>query len=542
VLNRQGRSRLRLVGVLALAAAVVAVVAVLALGGGGKSAPRPFESIFQDDQYLLYSPDAVVARTLDVLRSLGVDRLRLTILWAALAPDPLSRRRPGGFAGGDPAAYPAPSWVPYDRVVKLARARGIGVDFNLTAPGPLWAMGSPAPNAKAANHYLPSASAFGQFVAAVGRRYSGSYRPSQGGEPLPRVSFWTIWNEPNQPGWLWPQWRNVAGTSVMASPSLYRAYVDAASRSLSASGHTRARDTILIGELAPEGRHRTRARDPIPPMPFLRALYCVDSAYRPLRGSAAAALQCARQGAPSDFVAAHPGLFDITGFAHHPYSFFLPPSTQIPDPTFVPLSDLRRLEVGLDRIFAAYGASRTLPIWLTEYGYETNPPDPFRGVSPKLQAAYLDEAQYMAWQDPRVRGLAQFLLVDSAPDPAGAAGSQTYWSTFQTGLFYLGGRPKLSYNAYRLPIWLPQHVVSASASTLVWGMLRPARGGATQAAQIQWRPTRGGYRTLAVAKASGPGAFISAHVTIPGTGAVRIAWPGPGGGVLHSRAVGVTVR
>jgi len=38
-------------------------------------------------------------------------------------------------------------------------------------------------------------------------------------------------------------------------------------------------------------------------------------------------------------VAAHPGLFDATGFAHHRYSFFLTPAATMSDVNFVPLSD-----------------------------------------------------------------------------------------------------------------------------------------------------------------------------------------------------------
>ena len=61
----------------------------------------------------------------------------------------------------------------------------------------------------------------------------------------------------------------------------------------------------------------------------------------------------------------------------------------------------------------------------------------------------------MAWQDPRVRAMAQFLLVDSAPDPSFPQGSIGYWSTFQTGLEYLDGAHKPSFDAYRLPIFVP---------------------------------------------------------------------------------------
>jgi hypothetical protein len=526
-----------LVAVLVAAGAV----AVVLLTRSTRRQGRVVESIFQDDQLLLYSPAPTVTRTLDTLRSLGVDRLRLTVLWAAIAPDPLSRHRPKRFNASDPASYPAAAWVPYDRIVELARARGLAVDFNVTAPGPLWAMAAGPPNAKAANHYRPSPTAFGQFVAAVGRRYGGSFTASRGApqRTLPRVSYWTIWNEPNQPGWLWPQWRAVARTRVMNSPRLYRLYVDAAFAALKRTGHSPSTDTILIGEVAPEGSERHADRDAIPPMPFIRSLYCLDDRYQPLRGTDAGLMHCPDGGTRSAFVAAHPGLFDATGFAHHPYSFFLAPAVRMSDENFVPISDLTRLETGLDRIFSAYGVKRTLPIYVTEYGYETNPPDPYRGVSPRLQSAYLNQAQYMAWKDPRVRSFAQFLLVDSAPNPAYPKRTQGYWSSFQTGLVYAGGLPKPSLNSYRIPIFIPDPPVKAGASATIWGMLRPAQNGTNQHALIQWRARRGAYRTLAKLTTGDPSGFLSARVNVPGAGAVRIAWTAPGGAVLHSRAVGV---
>ncbi|HUO75097.1 MAG TPA: hypothetical protein VMU39_30330 [Solirubrobacteraceae bacterium] len=123
---------------------------------------------------------------------------------------------------------------------------------------------------------------------------------------------------------------------------------------------------------------------------------------------------------------------------------------------------------------------RRLPIELTEYGYETNPPNPLRGIPLPRQAAYLDQAQYLVWQDPRVGSLAQFLLLDAAPDRACPRGSPGYWSTFQTGLVFRDGVHKPSYDAYRLPIFVPDPVAIAETSTLVRGMLRPAPNGSTQ--------------------------------------------------------------
>lgn len=533
------------VGVVLVVLGVIAVVLVLALGGSSsKSAPRTVESIFQDDQFLLYSPTPTVEKTLRTLRALGVDRIRVTILWSAIAPDSLSRVRPRHFDATDPAAYPAAAWTNYDRVAVLARASGIAVDFNLTAPGPLWAMARRAPSAKFVNHYRPSATAFGQFVTAMGRRYSGTYAAATGAyaghNPLPRVSFWTIWNEPNQAGWLAPQWRATAGTTVADSPRLYRQYVDAAFSALERTGHAPSSDTVLIGELAPEGVSTQRPQDPMRPMVFLRALYCVDGSFRPLRGAPAAALHCPQTGSPSAFASAHPGLFQASGFAHHPYFFFLAPSVHFPrDPNFVPLADLSRLENGLDRSLQAYGVHRQLPIWVTEYGYETNPPNPFRGVSLQRQARYLDQAQYMAWKDPRISSFAQFLLVDSAPDRNYPPGTLGYWSTFQTGLLFLNGKAKPSLYTYPLPIFIPDPVASAGSSVMVWGMLRLAPNNTTQRALIQWRGSSGGFRTLTTVTTKDPNGFVTANVKLPGTGSVRIAWISPTRVPYWSRSVAV---
>jgi hypothetical protein len=329
----------------------------------------------------------------------------------------------------------------------------------------------------------------------------------------------------------------------MASPRLYRSYLDAAFSALLQTGHGPSSDTILIGELAPEGTEGSADEDPIPPLPFLRALYCVDSSYKPLRGAQAAALQCpARPQDQGAFVTSHPALFDATGFAHHPYSFFLAPTASMTDPNFAPLSDLSRLEHALDAIFAAYGVGHRLPIYLTEYGYETNPPNPFRGVSPQNQALYLDEAQYLAWTDPRVRGLAQFLLYDSPPDTRYPKGSVGYWSTFQTGLAYAGGIAKPSLAAYRLPLVIPQPVFAHGHQVYIWGMLRPASRDGGQKAQIQWRPPAGSYRTVATVDVKDASGFFGTDAPLPGSGVVRIAWVSPSGKTFYSREAGVRAR
>jgi hypothetical protein len=325
---------------------------------------------------------------------------------------------------------------------------------------------------------------------------------------------------------------------VIAAARLYRGYVDAATAALARTGH--GADTMLIGELAPEGDEHPGESAPVPPLPFLRALYCVTPAYAPLRGVAAAALGCPATGGRAAFVAAHPGLFEATGFAHHPYSFFLAPARSMRDPNFAPLADLTRLEQGIDRTFAAYGSRRRLPIYLTEYGYETNPPNPYRGVPPATQAAYLDEAEYLAWLDPRVRALSQFELRDSPPNRAYRPGTVRYWSTFQTGLLYVDGRAKPALAAYALPIFIPDPQAGPGGSIGVWAMLRAAANGTAQRAQIQWRPAHGAWRTLAVAQTRDAGGVLVSAVRPPASGLIRVAWTTTSGRQIVSRAVTVT--
>lgn len=326
----------------------------------------------------------------------------------------------------------------------------------------------------------------------------------------------------------------------MASPAIYRLMVDAGYAALVATGHSQHTDTILIGELAPEGSEQPGTAAPIPPMSFLRAMYCVNAGYQPLRGVRAAAIGCPPTGDPAKFVAGHPGLFDATGFAHHPYSFFLAPKVKVAERNFVPLANLGRLEDALDSIFATYAPDLSFPLYLTEYGYETNPPNPFRGVGPGLQALYLDEAEYMVWNDPRVHSLSQFLLYDSAPDRRYRPGSVRYWSTFQTGLEFLSGEHKPSFAGYRLPIFIPNPVVRAGHSTLVWAMLRGAPNNTKQSAQIQFRPVGGQYRTLRTVQTTNPDGFITAEIAFPASGSVRIAWTSASGALFYSRAASIS--
>jgi hypothetical protein len=538
----------RLRSVIAAAMAVVAVAPSTA--AASPLAPLPRESMFQDDTLLVYNTPLGVAQTLDALHSLGVDRVRVSLFWNLVAPAANSRSRPR-FDAGDPAAYPAGAWDRYDRLLTFATARGIGVDFNVTDPAPLWAT-APLDRARIcredktackrlsliAKTFRPSASEFGAFVQAAATRYSGSFvapAPTLNAghpgpdRPLPRVDYWSIWNEPDQAAWLSPQWVG----AVETAPAIYRSLVDAAYGALLATGHRD--DTILVGETAPKGlavRGETRS---MRPLHFIRQLYCLDDSYHRLQGAVAAARGCPADA--SGFAAAHPGLFQMTGFAHHPYELTFSPSVPPTDPDSVTIANLGSLSSALDRILGAYGRSRAIPLYLTEFGYQSNPPSPL-GVSLGQQAAYLNQSEFIAYTDPDVRTLSQFLLRDDAAVP-GLNQVARLGATFQTGLELHSGRHKPAYAAYRLPVYVPTPRIRRGHLLRVWGFVRVATYGSVQHVQIQLRRSKG-FRTIAVVATTDPRGYLDVRIHLPGSGQLRLAWT-RSRQTLYSRLVSVRV-
>ncbi|MEA2157679.1 MAG: polysaccharide biosynthesis protein PslG [Solirubrobacteraceae bacterium] len=478
------------------------------------------DAIFQDDGQLHANP----LGTLQTLRSLGVNRIRVGIYWGAIAPNGTSRRRPSHFNASDPAAYRG-HWSIYDEIVKDAKAEGISVYFVIVGPTPLWATGSGVPRGGLTAPWKPSAQEFGSFVTALGKRYSGTYHG------LPKVSFFSIWNEPNYGIDLAPE--ATSHDSVEVAASRYRSMVDSAWSALHRTGH--AHDAFLIGETAPHGvDHPIGNYNVMRPLRFLRALYCVDAGFRQLRGSAAAARGCpTTSGGSRRFRAQHPGLFGATGYAAHLYAQHTPPNRSLQaNRDNADLAEVGQLERTLDHLQGAYGSGNHLPIWNTEYGYQTNPPEK-GALSPTTAAYYMNWAEYLSWRQPRIRSFMQYELVD----PPGG--------NFASGLLFKTGTAKQPVlNAYRMPLYLPRTTGKPRQSLEVWGDVRPARyapPGQQVAIQFQAN-SRGGWGTVRqVAITNGQG-YFDVRQSFPGSGSVRLAWAQPGTGVILSRTVTIKLR
>jgi hypothetical protein len=406
---------------------------VMALLLPAAPASAALETILQDDANLIHRPRAQVRESMRQIAGLGVDRVRLTANWSVLTRDADKRVAPEGFDARDPAAYEQARWRGLDQAVALADAAGLRVAIDVGYWAPRWAARGRA-DERARASIDPSA--FADFTVAVARRYDGTFVPDDdeltpapppapdqtflekllggrapapapppGPDPLPRVDEFALWNEPNHPALLLPQWR--AGKP--ASPDVYRRMLLAA---YPAAKAVRPDATFLIGNTASMGGDNSHG---VSPLRFVRELACKT---------------CPR--IPGD------------GWAHHPYNLNRRPDYESPRRDDVFVADLPRLSLTLRRLVAE---GRMAPgvqnIHVNEFGYETRKIGNRPRVTPRQQARWLTWAEHIADATPGVVSFAQFLLRDQPPAPVRVSASQNRpFGEFYTGLLTVDGRPK----------------------------------------------------------------------------------------------------
>lgn len=508
-------------------------------------------SIIEDDNALGSNP----AGTLAVFKQLGAQVVRYNASWGAYTPDDASRTKPAGFDAANPGAS-GYHWAVLDAIDRDVSGAGMRLYLTLTEGAPLWATGSDVPAVLKRNpctvcdHWKPSASDYRQWVQAVGRRYDGHYTPPGQSTPLPRVSFWSIWNEPNFGPRLAPQSiENAAKQIVDTAAPQYRKLVEAGWQGLAATGHTPRTDTILIGETAPRGYLNPGYTSTTSPLQFIRDLYCVDGSYKPLARPVATALGCPTNGSSASFAAHNPALFQASGWADHPYPDGIAPDVKSGSPTdavgWADFARLGDLEGSLDKATAAWGAGTKMKIYNTEFGYFTNPPlKQYDSLAPVVAAKDLNWAEYLSWKDPRIASYDQYLLVDPLPSNL---------SKFDTGLELNTGNPTVVsgkpipsvFDAFRLPLWLPQATGSRGSKLEVWGCARPALTQSTSAhaVKVQFATAGATFRTLRTVTVhpSTGGCYFDTAVTFPASGNVRLAYR-EGTETITSRVQAITLR
>ncbi len=150
------------------------------------------------------------------------------------------------------------------------------------------------------------------------------------------------------------------------------------------------------------------------------------------------------------------------GFAFHPHGVLLAPEKVFPNKDDVSIASLSRLTTTLDKLrsLGRIKSSAKLNLYLDEFGYQTNPPDVFAGVSLSEQDDWLQRAAYQAWRNPRVKLFSQYLWEDEG------ASLNDQFGGWQSGLRFNDGRAKPSLKHF------PDPFVMDTARNRLWGQVR----------------------------------------------------------------------
>lgn len=297
--------------------------------------------------------------------------MRLLVQWNLAA-----KTRPANAADPFDPAY---VFGDVDEAVRSAQDHGVEVILTLSGT-PGWANGG-----KNSNVMPRNVADFTAFALAIASRYSGRF------EGFPFVRFWSVWNEPNLQLFLTPQF-NKRGRSV--APANYAKLYAAAYAGIK-GGNRLAR--VAIGETSARGSDK-------------------PAGIRPTHSP----------GKFAELVAKANPRLKFDAWSHHPYPSNpnSPPSQMVKWPN-VSLASLPQFDESLKKWFKR----KSVPIWITEYGHQTKPPDSL-GVSYAKQAAYIQQSISMAAGLPFVEMFIWFVFQDDQGQP------------WESGIYTAGGSPK----------------------------------------------------------------------------------------------------
>ena len=278
----------------------------------------------------------------------------------------------------------------------------------------------------------------------------------------PQVRHWVIWNEPNKDWSL--------------RPTTAETYVRLLNAAYTAIKRVNPRDQVAGGVTAPRG-----GSGDVAPVPWIRAM----GSLKPR----------------------------LDAYAHHPYPLTrteTPSRGGCPSCESLTLASLERLR---EEVTRALGAK---PIWLTEYGYQTNPPDRTLGVSQALQARYLAEAARRTFVATRVAMLIQFLIRD-----------ERQVSRWQSGLLTARNVPKPSLRAFRMPLVQTRR---RGVMVTLWGQIRPGNG--PQRYRVRFNAGRG-WRWARGTHVTDARGFLTIRLRLPRGARAQVIWRGSLGHALQ---------
>jgi hypothetical protein len=443
------------------------MTAVVALGAalGGASAVHAggaLRTAVYEPQLAADSLQTEFAR----MHGAGASLVRITVNWAAIAAS-----APAAAADPDDPAY---AWSALDGEVAGAVDAGLQPILDVLGAPP-WAVSG--------GH--PQLGALSDFSHAVAERYSGRVAN------LPRVRYWQLWNEPNLNAYIEPQF---SGTTPV-SPGIYRSMANTFTTAIKGVAQT---NTVIIGGLAPYGIQQKG--QPInkvlsvAPLTFMRALLCISAGSHP-HATCNAKVK-----------------FDV--FSVHPYTWGGPTHSAFSSDD-VAIGDLPEVQQVLRDAWRLHriAATRMPPLWVTEFSWDTNPPDP-HALPIAIQARWTSEALYHMWSDGI--GVVTWFLLRDEPYPA---------TPFQSGLYFAGetvaqDKPKPTLTAFRFPFV----AYPGTSGTLVWGRTPDS---AAHTVLVE-RRAGSGWQRVATLKANRFGIFQSTLPLTSRTGYMRARVVGDG--------------
>jgi hypothetical protein len=388
---------------LLLAAAALAIGATASKAAARSPAPRP---LYTGVTNIGSSQPLAYERT----RAAGARFVRIPLDWTNAAP----KTPPANWRPDDPSD-PNYDWEDGDTNVTHAVQAGL-IPVLQIDNAPPWVERCRAPS------YLPSAicdpdpGALAAFGAAAARHYSGNV------PGVPRVQYWQPLNEPNLSLFFFPQF-DTSGNVLSAS--LYRNLINAFYASVKTVDPS---NLVLLGGLGPNAVPTWT----IGPLQFARELLCMRGRKRP-------------RPAPGDCGGGVS--FDI--FAIQPYSTGGP--THLGGVNDVQIGGLARLTTlikAADKAKRIRGSFPHTPLWVTEFSWDTSPPDP-GGLPMAIASRWTAEALHHAWQV----GISNFFwysLHDDAPS------SRAFSASLESGLYFRGptlevDQPKEVLQAFHFP-------------------------------------------------------------------------------------------